>query len=267
MKPEPQEDMVTTIQNAETRQQQRQLAGLVAQYPDELLDLDVLGLTPRRVPSEQPPRNPDYATLPVPRSQYVSKAAQLPSAPDRASFTVGDPGGLLEEGNIDLGARKRVDNGDGTFSTVVSKSFEEDGFEVLIPTLDPDGNPLSDEEAVARYKETGEHLGKFDTPDSATAYAIRLSERQDPALPRDPDAYIDLGSERWRDVFIKAPAMAAAANRKRSFDKENPPRPKPKPRPKGYRQTPNVSPDIIKQFKERFQAPVFQPTKARDGSK
>lgn len=296
--PQTEDEVLTIINNGETRRRKDQLASLAAELkarygnvsgvaingpplppngevrqaranpPEEvMLDLDVLGLTSRRVPREVPIVSPEYASLPVPRSQYVSQAAQLPSVPDRGAYTVGDPGGLIEEGNIDLGARKRVDNGDGTFSTVVSKSFEEDGVEILVPTLDPDGNSLTDDQAVQRYHDTGEHLGKFDTPESATAYAIRLSERQNAMVPRDPDNYIDLGSERWRDVFVRAPAEAAAANRKRSFDRENPKAAPAKPRPTAYRQTPNVSPEVIEQFKTKFAVPVFQPTKARNGAK
>lgn len=239
-----------------------------SRLPEEvMLDLDVLGLTPRRPERPIPPRNPDYATLPQPRPAYVAQAAKLPSAPDRGSFTVGDPGGLIEEGNIDLGARKRVENGDGTFSTVVSKSFEMDGLEILVPTLDPDGNSMTDDQAVQRYMETGEHLGKFDTPDAATAYAVRLSERQNPMIPRDPDHYIDLGSERWRDVFVRAPAEAAAANRKRSFDAEvakpRPARPKPVTT---KRDTPQID-WMMDRVKAATQGPTFQPTRSSNATK
>jgi len=37
---------------------------------------------------------------------------------------------------------------------------------------------MSDEDAFKRYRETGEHLGIFDTPDNATAYAKSLHEDQ-----------------------------------------------------------------------------------------
>lgn len=269
------------IANGEQRQQQGQLSSLVSELKrrfgnvsvgpfdkdqsrlpqeDVVLDLDILGLTPMRPPREQPPRNPDYAALPVPRSQYVSQAAKLPSALDRGSFTVGDPGGLVEEGNIDLGARKQVDNDDGTFSTVVSKSFEMDGFEVLVPTLDPDGNPLSDQQAVDRFMETGEHLGKFDTPESATAYARRLSEAQNPNIPRDPDHYIDLGSERWRDVFIRAPQVPRPT---RSLKVERSPT-RPKPRPKS---TPEQRTRMLNGVRSGAQGPTFQPTRTPNASK
>ena len=85
--------------------------------------------------------------------------------------------GLLEKGNIDLNKRPVVKNKDGSISTVRSMSFEEDGKEVLIPTVV--GNKVvSDKEAIAYYRKTGEHLGKFDSPKAADAYAKTLHEQQ-----------------------------------------------------------------------------------------
>lgn len=82
--------------------------------------------------------------------------------------------GMVEQGNIDLNARPRVKNSDGSISTVRSMSANFDGQEVLIPTVSDDGKILSDEAAIDTYLRTGKHLGKFDTPDSATAYAEAL---------------------------------------------------------------------------------------------
>lgn len=88
------------------------------------------------------------------------------------------PEGAAEVGNIDLAARPVVTNEDGSISTVRSMSFEEDGVEVLIPTVSPDGRVLSDEDAMVLYRTTGQHLGKFETPEAATAYAERLHAYQ-----------------------------------------------------------------------------------------
>lgn len=86
--------------------------------------------------------------------------------------------GMTEPGNIDLSNRPQVKNEDGTVSTVRSMSFQGvDGKEVLIPTV-VDGKVVSDEEAISHYRRTGEHLGKFETPEQATAYAQALHKQQ-----------------------------------------------------------------------------------------
>jgi muramidase (phage lysozyme) len=87
--------------------------------------------------------------------------------------------GLLQPGNIDLNSRPVVKNPDGSISTVKSMSFNEDGKEVLIPTVAADGSGiLSNEDAIAQYRKTGQFLGKFDTPEHATAYAQQLHQSQ-----------------------------------------------------------------------------------------
>lgn len=85
--------------------------------------------------------------------------------------------GLLTPGNIDLSNRPRVKNPDGSTSTVRSMSFEQDGKEVLVPTV-VDGRVVSNDAAIAHYKKTGEHLGIFTTPAAATAFAQQLHESE-----------------------------------------------------------------------------------------
>lgn len=85
--------------------------------------------------------------------------------------------GLLTSGNIDLAKQPSVPNPDGTRSTVDSRSYGIDGHEVLLPSVTPDGHHLqTDDEIVAEYRKTGRHLGIFDTPAHATAYAQQLHE-------------------------------------------------------------------------------------------
>lgn len=56
-------------------------------------------------------------------------------------------------------------------------SFGTPQGEVLIPTV-VNGRVVSDQEAIAHYRQTGEHLGIFRTPEEATAYAQSLHEDQ-----------------------------------------------------------------------------------------
>lgn len=95
------------------------------------------------------------------------------------------PAGLLEPGNIDLTNRPRVKNEDGSISTVRSISIEQDGQQILIPTVV--GNKVvSDEEAIAHYRKTGQHLGKFKDVDSVNQYAEKLHEQQAKTLETTP---------------------------------------------------------------------------------
>lgn len=87
--------------------------------------------------------------------------------------------GMIEPGNIDLSARPVVRHADGSISTVRSISVEVDGKEYLIPTVSEDGKVLSEDDAVKQFEKTGKHLGVFDSPEDATAYARQLHEDQE----------------------------------------------------------------------------------------
>lgn len=99
--------------------------------------------------------------------------------------------GLLAPGNIDLAKRPVVKNPDGTISTVRSMSFNEDGREILVPTVSPDGRILSDDDAINLYHQTGQHLGMFDNPQDADTYAQSLHNQQDQMYSKPQGAPMD----------------------------------------------------------------------------
>jgi hypothetical protein len=108
----------------------------------------------------------------------TTTAAALKAGGVAGPVVQGQPG-LVEPGNIDLANRPVVKNEDGSISTVRSMSFNDNGKEVLIPTVAADGSGiLSDDDAIAQYRKTGQFLGKFNTPDQATAYAQQLHQDQ-----------------------------------------------------------------------------------------
>ena len=56
---------------------------------------------------------------------------------------------------------------DGGYSTLYSTSFNENGKEVLIPTVSLDGHMMNLRQALDNYHQTGQHLGKFASPQAA----------------------------------------------------------------------------------------------------
>lgn len=118
-----------------------------------------------------PPTADNPQGVALPDIDAVRRAAAGEPSTDR-------PAGMIAPGNINLGNRPVVRNNDGTISTLRSVSIGEDGREVLIPTVSSDGRIMSDDEAVATYRRTGQNLGTFDSPASATAHAKTLHEQQ-----------------------------------------------------------------------------------------
>ena len=96
----------------------------------------------------------------------------------KQAFYSAYPRALIEKGNIDIHNRPVVKNQDGSISMVRSMSTNIDGREVLIPTVSDDGRIMSEDEAIDNFMRTGRHLGMFDNPDDATAYAESLHNQQ-----------------------------------------------------------------------------------------
>lgn len=87
-------------------------------------------------------------------------------------------------GNMDLYGRPRVAMDDGSTATLLSKSFNINGKEVLIPTISPDGRLLTDEEALLEFYTTGKHLGIYNTVEEANRRAQELSAMQAEIISR-----------------------------------------------------------------------------------
>ena len=87
--------------------------------------------------------------------------------------------GLVVPGNINIHQRPVVRNADGSISTVRSMTFTNpDGSAVLVPSVIEGRGTVSPPEAYRYYQQTGQHLGVFDTPEAADAYAQSLHEQQ-----------------------------------------------------------------------------------------
>jgi hypothetical protein len=117
-----------------------------------------------------------------------------PGLASRTSLT-GQYPGMQEPGNLDLTNRPSVLNADGSRSSVRSMSFQDrkNGPEVLVPTVSDDGRIMNDDQAIEQYHRLGKHLGTFDTPDHATAFAQQLHNQQEQA--GDPALGINFNSQ------------------------------------------------------------------------
>src|SRR5208283_2146306 len=107
----------------------------------------------------------------------------LPSS-SGSMTTMGKPEGLKVPGNINLNNRPILHNADKTISSERSFSIGTDQGEVLIPRI-YDGKDHTEQEAIQHYKQTGQHMGIFDTPEHADAYAQQVHNRK-LTTPRPP---------------------------------------------------------------------------------
>ena len=138
------------------------------------------------------------------REKLLADAGMGSRAHANPQYVHGSPKGLKEPGNIDLNQRPVVKNADGSKSTEFSTSFGTDKGEVLVPTVangrflsingkKPAEGSMEEQDmfnrARAHYEATGEHMGIFDTPDNADAYANAVHNRgQEQAAPVFPTA-------------------------------------------------------------------------------
>lgn len=130
--------------------------------------------TPLMTTYENEPVTLTTTTLP----EQVETVAQTPPPTSQpgtqqrnATYKVLDPYELY----------KPLTNPDGSVSTVRTMSFNEDGKEILIPTV-VDGVLLSDDEAIAHYHKTGEHFGAYDSVEDANLAAESIHNIQSKLL-------------------------------------------------------------------------------------
>lgn len=117
-------------------------------------------------------------------------------------------------GNINLANRPVVQNPDGSVSTVRSMSFNEDGKEILIPTVSQNGTIMNPQQAIDEYHRTGQHLGVFNSPEEANAMAQQIHNQQEqmygnsaPNPANDPAWYLKVNN-----MPVKASQAAVQGN-------------------------------------------------------
>ena len=134
-------------------------------------------------------------------------------------FTGAKSADLIEPGNIDLTKRPVVKNKDGSISTVRSMSFEEDGLQILIPTVVGD-KVVSNKDAIDHYHKTGEHLGIFSSVKAANAYAKKLHEEQDKMYSGKKEKSTAETLRELADMKQKGDALKRANDKKEKDIKE-----------------------------------------------
>ena len=93
--------------------------------------------------------------------------------------------GLIEKGNIPLVGRPLVPMGKGSVGSEYSYTIDDNGAKVLIPSIF-DGSPHTAQQAIAHYRSTGQHLGKWSNDADADAAAEIIHNRENNVLYRNP---------------------------------------------------------------------------------
>lgn len=191
-------------------------ASAVPDTQRKVFDPQASGPTHAHLPTVTDPGLPgssiDIPTGPIKLPGGTSAKVATPALPTSEAMAIPTPKikGLVAPGNIPIWNRPAVKNADGSHSSEFSTSFIDEnknspyfGKEVLVPTvvagkfLTPDGTKPPEgsqaehdmmEKARAHYEQTGQHLGVFDSPQSADKYSQQLHSRGDRPRP-DAAAY------------------------------------------------------------------------------
>jgi hypothetical protein len=145
--------------------------GLLRARPDQPAE-QVLG-------SDTIAANPQFAgkTVAQVKDWLAEHAAKGVPLAKREGGIVRDAAGPVVQGNIDLHNRPVVKNPDGSISTVRSITVGFGDKTYVLPTV-VGGKVVGDEEAIAHFRKTGEHLGAFKRLEDAEAYSQRLHQEQ-----------------------------------------------------------------------------------------
>jgi len=134
---------------------------------------------------------------PKPQQGAGKRAEAAPAEPAKVRYAQADTGTMTDampEKAVDPNAptldplqQKPVQNEDGSISTVRTIGVEDQGKEVNIPTVPPEGSKvMTDAEARQRYQDTGKHLGKFDSVEQAGAAAEKLHQDEAARISEQP---------------------------------------------------------------------------------
>lgn len=130
-----------------------------------------------------------------------SERYKYDTSPGKQTEVVPPSNGLLTPGNINLNNRPRVNNPDGSYSTVRTITADIDGKTVLLPTV-INGKIVSNQEAIQHYKQTGEHMGIFNSQQAADQYDQNMHKQQGWTGPNN----------KWNQSSLAIPNVVQASN-------------------------------------------------------
>jgi hypothetical protein len=153
----------------------------------EIPDTELLGKIKAKYPAYAQLEDDDLASRLEKRFAPGFEPVHRPAVPGvPAPGAPPTPPGV-EPGNLNPEDRGFfTDSKNGTWGNLRSKSFNLEGKETLLPTVDRNGTPLTDAQALTQYATTKQHLGRFNTPEEANAHAEQLHAEQAKRMVKPP---------------------------------------------------------------------------------